>query len=98
VQRLLALAYAQAVAEQRELSYCKATQWLMRGGRLLQAFLDRQFGGLLRRMMFRLKKMLKQKRKRLTTWHTIAQQVPYLDSFADLDRFVREELAQAGCA
>src|SRR5664280_2195595 len=80
VQRLLALASAQAVAEQRELSYCKATQWLMRGGRLLQAFLDRQFGGLLRRMMFRLKRLLKQKRKRLTTWHTIAQQVPYLDS------------------
>ena len=98
VQRLLALASAQAVAEQRELSYCKATQWLMRGGRLLQAFLDKQFGGLLRRMMFRLKRLLKQKRKRLTTWHTIAQQVPYLDSFADLDRFVREELVQAGCA
>jgi len=88
VQRLLALASAQAAAEQRELSYCKATQWLMRGGRLLQAFLDRQFGGLLRRMMFRLKRLLKQKRKRLTTWQLIARQVPYLDSFAGVDHFV----------
>jgi hypothetical protein len=28
----------------------------------------------------------------------IAQQVAYLDSFADLSQFVREDLAQAGCA
>jgi hypothetical protein len=98
VQRLLALACAQAVNEQRELSFCKATQWLMRGGRLLKAFLDRQFGGLLRRMVSCLKRLLKQKRKRLTTWHTIAQQVAYLDSFADLGHLVREELAQTGRA
>ena len=51
VQRLLALASVQAAAEQRELSFCKASQWLMRGGRLLKAFLDRQFGDLLRRML-----------------------------------------------
>jgi Transposase DDE domain len=94
VQRLLALASDQAVAEQRELSFCKATQWLMRGGRLLKAFIDRQFGGLLRRMVSRLNKLFKQKRKRLTTWQLIAQQVVYLDSFADLGHFVREELAQ----
>jgi hypothetical protein len=98
VQRLLALASAQAVHEQRELSYGKATQWLMRGGRLLKAFLDRQFGGLLKHMVSRLKRLLKQKRKRLTTWQLIAQQVAYLDSFADLGHCVREELTQAGYA
>jgi hypothetical protein len=98
VQRLLALASTQAAADQRELSFCKASQWLMRGGRFLKAFLDRQFGGLLRRMGFHLKRLLKQKRKRLTTWQLIAQQVPYLDSFTDVGHFVREESAQAGSA
>ncbi len=98
VQRLLALASAQAAAEQREPSFCKASQWLMRGERLLKAFLDRQFGGLLRRMLSRMKRLLKQKRKRLSTWQLIARQVAYLDSFADVDHFVREELVQAGCA
>jgi len=49
-------------------------------------------------IVFRLKRLLKQKRKRLTTWQLIAQQVPCLDSFADLGHFVREELASAGCA
>ncbi len=98
VQRLLALASAQAVAEQRELSFYKASQWLMRGGRLLKAFLDRQFGSLLRRMLSSLKRLLKQKRKRLTTWQLIGQQVAYLDSFVDMGHVVREELVQAGCA
>ena len=98
VQRLLALASAQAAAKQRELSFCKASQWLMRGGRLLKAFLDRQFGGLLRRMLSCMRRLLKQKRKRLSTWQLIARQVAYLDSFADVDHFVREELVQAGCA
>jgi hypothetical protein len=98
VQRLLALASAQAVKEQRELSFCKASQWLMRGGRLLKAFLIRQFGGLLRRMLSSLKRLLKQKRKRLTTWQLIGQQVAYLDSFADTGHVVRKELAQVGCA
>jgi hypothetical protein len=98
VQRLLALASAQAVVEQRELSICKASQWLMRGGRLLKAFLDRQLEALLRRMVSRLQRLLKQKRKRLTTWQLIAQQVAYLDSFEDLGHFVRDELTQAGCA
>jgi hypothetical protein len=98
VQRLLALASAQAAAEQRELSFCKASQWLMRGGRLLKAFLDRQFGGLLRRMLSCMRRLLKQKRKRLSTWQLIARQVAYLDGFADVGHFVREELVQAGCA
>jgi hypothetical protein len=98
VQRLLALASAQAEKEQRELSFCKAIQWLMRGGRLLKAFLDRQLGDLLRRMASRLKRLLKQKRKRLTTWQLIAEQVAYLDCFTDLSPLVREELVQAGCA
>ena len=98
VQRLLALASVQAVAEQRELSFCKASQWLMRGGRLLKAFLDRQFGGLLRRMLSCMRRLLKQKRKRLSAWQLIARQVAYLDSFADVDHFVREELVQAGSA
>ena len=98
VQRLLALASTQAAADQRELSFCKASQWLMRGGRFLRAYLDRQFGDLLRHLLSRLKRLLKQKRKRLTTWQLILQQVPYLDSFADLGHFVREELAQAGSA
>ena len=98
VQRLLAPASAQAVNAQRELSFCKATQWLMRGGRLLRAFLDRQFGDLLRRMVSCLKRLLKQKRKRLTTWNTIAQQVEYLDSFADSGHLVRKDVNHAGCA
>jgi hypothetical protein len=98
MQRLLSLTSVQAMAEQRELSFYKATQWLMRKERLLKAFHDRQFGDLLRRMVSRLKGLLKQKRKRLTTWHTIAQQVAYLDSFADLGHLACEEQAQTGCA
>ena len=98
VQRLLALASAQAAAELRELSFCKASQWLMRGGRLLKAFLDRQFAGLLKRMLSCMRRLLKQKRKRLSTWQLIARQVAYLDSFADVDHFVREELVPAGSA
>jgi hypothetical protein len=84
VQRFMALAFAQAVTESRELSLGKAIQWIMRGERFLKAFLNRQFGGLLRRMLLRIKRLFKQKRKRLTTWQTIVQQVPYLDSFKDL--------------
>ena len=88
-QRLLALAAAQAIVEQRELSFCKATQWLMRGSRFLKAFIDRQFGDLIKRMLSSLKRLLKQKRKRLTTWQLIGQQVAYLDSFADIGHVVR---------
>jgi hypothetical protein len=95
VQRLLALASAQAANEQRELSFYKATQWLMRGERFLKAFLDRQFECLLQRMLSCLKRLLKQKRKRLTTWSTIALQVGYLDSFVDLAHTIREDLIQA---
>jgi len=51
VQRSLALASAKAKNEQRKLSFCKATQWLMRERRLLKSFPDRQFGGLPRRMV-----------------------------------------------
>ena len=91
VQHLLALASSHAINEQRELSFCKASQWLKRGGRLLKAFLDRQFNDLLVRMVSCLKRLLKQKRKRLTTWRAIAQQVPYLDSFADLGYFVPDD-------
>ena len=98
VQRLLALASAQAVAAQRELSFDKASQWLMRDGRLLKAFLDRQLDILLRRMLSRLKRLLKQKRKRLTTRETITQQVGYEDSFTDLKHCVLEEGGQPGCA
>jgi hypothetical protein len=95
VQRLLELVSAQAVNEQRELSFYKATQWLMRGERFLKAFLDRQFEYLLQRMLSCLKRLLKQKRKRLTTWNTIALQVGYLDSFEDLANTIREKLIQA---
>ena len=72
----------------------------MRGERLLKAFLDRQLEGLLRRMLSSLKRLLKQKRKRLTTWQLIGQQVAYLDSFADMGHVVQEESesASAGCA
>ncbi len=98
IQRLLALAAAQAVTVKRELSFYKAGQWLMRKGRLSKAFINREFGDLLNCMVSNLKRLLKQKRKRLTTWDTIAQQVGYLDSFADLSHLVREELAQTGCA
>lgn len=98
VQRLLALASVHAVAAQRELSFYKAGQWLMRGGRLLKAFLDRQLGSLLGRMLSRLKRLLKQKRKRLTTWEIITQQVSYEDSFADLEHLDSEKCGQPGCA
>lgn len=98
VQRLVALASAQAVIASRELSLCKAIQWILRGERFLRAFLDKQFGDLLRRMLLRLKRLFKQKRKRLTTWQTIVQQVSYLDSFKDLAYLVREDLTQRDCA
>ena len=97
LQRLLAQVAAKAVTEQRELSFCKAIQWLMRKGRFLKAFIDRQFESLLRRLFSGLKRLLKQKRKRLTTWQLILQNVPYLDSFADLGRLVCEDAAQTGC-
>ena len=93
-QRLLALASTQAAGQQRELSFTKGLQWLLRGGRLLKAFLDRWFGGLINRMVSRLQRLLKQKRKRLTTRQLITRQVAYLDSFADVDHLVREEWAQ----
>ena len=69
----------------------------MRKGRFLKAFIDRQFESLLRRLFSGLKRLLKQKRKRLTTWQLILQNVPYLDSFADLGRLVCEDAAQTGC-
>jgi hypothetical protein len=97
-QRLLARASAQAASQQRELSFTKALHWLLRGGRLLQAFLDRQFGNLIKHMLFRLQRLFKQKRKRLTTRQLIARQVAYLDSFADGPHLVREELAPGGGA
>ena len=98
VQHLLAIASIHAVKEQRELSFYKASQWLKRGGRLLKAFLDRQFNDLLKRMVSCLKRLLKQKRKRLTTWRAIAQQVAYLDSFADLGYFVPVDSGEQGLA
>ena len=66
----------------------------MRGERFLKAFLDRQFEDLLKRMLSCLKRLLKQKRKRLTTWSAIALQVGYLDSFTDLADTLREDLIQ----
>ena len=62
----------------------------------MKAFLDRRFGGLIKRMVSRLQRLLKQKRKRLTTRQLVARQVAYLDSFADVCHLVREEWAQ-GC-
>ena len=49
-------------------------------------------------LWFEPSRLLKQKRKRLSTWQLIARQVAYLNSFADVDHFVREELVQAGSA
>jgi hypothetical protein len=85
IQRLLAHTCYQAIHQQRELSFSKTIQWLMRGQRFLKAFIDRQFTKLLKDMMFCLKRLLKQKRKRRTTWALIGQQVPYLESFATSD-------------
>jgi hypothetical protein len=97
VQRLLAHASRQAIHQQRELSFSKAIQWLMRNQRLLKAFLDRQLTELLKCMMSSLKRLLKQKRKRRTTWGLIEQQTPYLDSFAESKHFVCETLIHVGC-
>ncbi len=80
------------MSEQRELSFCKAIQWIRRGKRLATAFSEGRLTSLFGRMVSNLKRMLKQKRKRLTTWELIAQQVAYLDSFTDLGCFAREEL------
>jgi len=90
---LLALAAAQAATTKRELSFYKASQWLMRKGRLSKAFIAGEFGSLFNCMVSRLKRLLKQKRKRLTTWEAIRQQVGYLDSFMDVGHLVREEMA-----
>ena len=97
-QRLLALASAQAAKGQRELSFYKAVQWIRRGKRLASAFFEGRLGGLFSRMVSSLKRMLKQKRKRLTTWELITRQVAYLDGFEDVELFDREKLAQAGGA
>lgn len=97
VQRLLAHASRQAIHQQRELSFSKAIQWLMRSQRFLKAFLDRQLTELLKCMMSSLKRLLKQKRKRRTTWGLIEQQAPYLDSFAESKHFVCETLIHVGC-
>lgn len=43
---------------------------------------------ILNRVSTWLKKIAQTKRKRLTTWRAIAQQVAYLDSFEDLGYFI----------
>ncbi|SJM94896.1 conserved hypothetical protein [Crenothrix polyspora] len=96
VQRLLALASALATGKERELSTYKAIQWFLRKGRLLRAFIDRQFDKLIRQMASCLKKLLKQKRKRPTTWQLIARQVAYLDSFMDSDYLIHQDLQDVG--
>ncbi len=96
VQHLLARAAAAASSEQRELSYEKAIQWLLRGGRLAKAFMQWQIAGLLQLMLSRLKRLLKQKRRRLTTRQLIAQQVGYLDSFPNADKLVHGDMVLAG--
>jgi IS4 transposase len=98
VQRLLARAAAVAVSEQRELSFCKTIQWLLRGGRLAKAFIDRPFVGLFKRRVSCMKRLLKQKRKRLTTRQSIVQQVGYLDSFSDSDPLVPEDAVLGSCS
>ena len=96
VQHLLARAAAAASSEQRELSYEKAIQWLLRGGRLAKAFMQWQIAGLLQLMLSCLKRLLKQKRRRLTTRQLIAQQVGYLDSFPNADKLVHGDMVLAG--
>jgi hypothetical protein len=83
VQRLLALAARQAENEDRELSFDKAIQWLLRHERFVKAFVARQFDALICKLLVSLKRLFKTKRKRRTTRQLIAQQVGYLDSFSD---------------
>lgn len=98
VQRLLAQAAVMASNEQRELSFDKAIQWLLRSGRLAKAFMARQFGDLLQRMRSCLKRLLKQKRKRLSTRQLISQQVGYLDSFPDINQLLGEVAILENCS
>lgn len=85
VQRLLALASAEAKSQEQEVSFYKTIQWLLRNERFVKAFVARQFGQLVETMLSRLKRLLKAKRKRRTTQQLIAQQRAYLDSFSDLE-------------
>jgi hypothetical protein len=71
-------------------SFYKTIQWLLRKERFFNAFVTRQFGGLARKMLSRLKRLLKPKRKWRTTRQLIAQQVAYLDSFSNLEPPARQ--------
>jgi hypothetical protein len=53
----------------------------MRDNRFLKAYILRTFDDLLTSMRASFKRLLKQKRKRLSTCQSIAAQVDYLDSF-----------------
>jgi hypothetical protein len=96
MQRLLAIAAQQAIGKKRELSFDKAIQWLMRGGRFLKAFVNRQFSELLTRMLSKLKRLLKQKRNRLTSRQLITQQVGYMDSFQHVNHYSEELIPTDG--
>ena len=82
VNQLLANLAVYAAANASELSFPKVIQWLMRNNRFLKAYISRQFEDLLTAMRANCKRLLKQKRKRLSTWQSVAAQVSYLDSFA----------------
>jgi hypothetical protein len=81
VNQLLASLAVYACANKRELSFPKVIQWLMRDNRFLKAYILRTFDDLLTSMRASFKRLLKQKRKRLSTCQSVAAQVDYLDSF-----------------
>jgi len=83
-QRLLAWAARQAEAHERELSFHKTTQWLLRHERFVKAFVARQFDALVRQLLRCLGRLLKPKHKRRSTRQLIALHVGYLDSFSIL--------------
>ena len=98
VQRLLALAARQAENEDRELSFDKAIQWLLRRERFAKAFVARQFNALINKLLVSLRRLFKTKRKRRTTRQLIAQQVGYLNSFSDSPEELDSGLAAGSSA
>jgi hypothetical protein len=95
-QRLLALAALQAENEGREVSFHKASQWLLRHERFLTAFVTRQFDKLVSKLAACMGRLLKPKRRRRTTRQLIAQQVGYLDSFPISQGYFYRDLTVGG--
>lgn len=67
----------------REVSAVKLIQWLQRKGRLCQSIVNNRLSTLMEELLNSLSKgLLKQKRRRKTTFELISGQIEFLESFS----------------